>query len=58
MQSQYKYNIKNNNNVKSLLVHIRKMQNVAKSEIIIINKIVLLTKAMINRKNQILRLEK
>lgn len=50
MQNQCRYSIKDDDDVKFPLVNIRKMQNIAESEISAINKTVLLPKAIIGRK--------
>lgn len=49
MQSQYN-NIQNNDNIEFLLVYIKKLQNIAKFRILVIDEMTLLTKAIIGKK--------
>lgn len=58
MQSQYKYNIKNNNNIKLLLVYIKKTENLIKDEIFAIDKIILSTKVTIGKKKLNINIKK
>lgn len=49
LQSQHN-NIDNNNDVEFLLAYIKKLQNTAEDRILASNKIVLLTKNIVDRK--------
>lgn len=50
MQTKYKYNINDKDDVELLSRHFRKMENIAEDEMSTIDKIILLTKTMIDRK--------
>lgn len=50
LQSQYSFNIQIYNDVKLLLVHIQKMQNIAEVRIFVIDKIILSIKAVVDKK--------
>lgn len=50
MQSLRSYSIEDDNNVKLLLTHIRKIQNIAEVKVLEINKTTLSTKVVVYRK--------
>lgn len=50
MQSQHRYSIEDDDNVKLPLAHIKKMQNTAEGETLAINKTVSSIKAIIGRR--------
>lgn len=58
MQNKRNYQIKDNDNVELLLTHIKKMQNITKVKVLVIDKTALLTKVAIDKKRQMSILEK
>lgn len=53
-----KYSIKDNDDIKFLLVYIRKMQNTINVEILAIDKMVLLTEIVVDRKESNVSIKK
>lgn len=58
MQSQYSYNIKDNDDIKFLLAYIRKMQNIVEVKVLVIDKIISLTKVTISEKKPDINIRK